>query len=236
MSKGKLVDTWYFEYNGIPGEDPDRDPEDDEGGEEPKLKPAPKVEGIKVPIELRLHKKFADSAKPPQATKEVWFTVSCKNPVLSFTGSDIEALRCAMWAKLSKHFEVKWEDYFLVRIDHSRVYEGIGTGLTFSYDTIWKGTAWDGSLLLKQYRRFGSGNPEIRPWPGEFRDERGSVVACIPGTKENRAALEEFRKKIDLLRERLADYLRPDRIIETLLTLASIKLLSKGDENGNDGE
>jgi hypothetical protein len=216
--KGALVATWHYEYKGIPQDEVAEDPEEDR-------KPSPKkVKGIKVEVELRLHKKFADSADPPLAVREVWFTLTCKNPKISFEGSDIEALRVAMWDRLDKQFEVKWEDYYLVQIRPENAYTGIGTGFVFFYSTVYKGTAWDGTLLLREWDRYQS-KEIIKPWPGEFTDKNEKVIACIPATKENREALEEFRKRIDLLREKLADYLRPDIIEQTLLQMSRLRLL-----------
>jgi hypothetical protein len=215
QSNGKLIDTWWYEYSGIPAHQSD-DPE-----AEPEVKP------IKVPIKVYILKKFKGDT-PPLATKEVWFEVTCENPEFSFTGPDIESLRATMWGELDDHYKVGWEEYYLVSIDHRAPYEGMGTGLSFGYETVWKGTAFDGTLLLKQYR-YGRGEV-IEPWPGEFKDKRGNVTACIPANKVNRAALEEFTKRIDILREKLVDLVRPEKIDQTLLTLSTNKLLPSGDD------
>jgi hypothetical protein len=196
---GKLVDTWYYEYQGI-------DPEHE--GESPRVAP------LKVPVELRLHKKFADTTTPPLPAKEVWFEVVCPSGDFKLTGSDIEALRAAMWGKLDEAFAVKWERYFLVQIGRERVYSGQGTALSFSYDDIEKGTAFDGSLLMRRYQM--SKGLVIEPWPDEFRNNRGRVISCIPATEENRVALEAFAKKIDELREMLTKFLEPEHIMQTL--------------------
>ncbi len=211
-SNGKLLDTWYYEYQGIPG---DHVEDEDE-------RPEPTVKAIKVPVKLYLFKKFKGET-PPLSVDEVWFEVVCDNPDFSIKGSDIEALRAAMWEHLNEHYKVKWERYYLVEIDHRAPYSGIGTGLVFGYETVYKGTAFDGTLLLKQYQY--SRGEVISPWPGEFRDERGRVLACIPATDTNEKALEEFGKRIDLLREKLIDLVRPDQIEHTLLTLSTNKLL-----------
>lgn len=210
-SGGKLIDTWIYEYQGVeepPAEDADID-----------AVRRMYAKGIKVEVKLFLNKKFKESIKPPLETKEVWFSVKCEKPEFLLSGSDIEALRAAMWEKLDAHFAVKWERYFKVRLGPSYTH----CGMSFEYDHIEKGTAWDGSLLLREYE-FRSGHV-IRPWPGEFRDGNGKVMACIPATEENEAALKEFANRIRELRERLADFLRPEVIMQTLADLSAIALL-----------
>lgn len=210
-SGGKLVDTWTYEYQGV--EEPLADDADVDAVRHLHAK------GIKVPIKLILHKKFKESERPPLETKEVWFSVECDKPKFSVSGPDIEALRASMWEHLDKHFAVRWERYFKVNIGHAYT----AVGLTFEYRDVEKGTAWDGSLLLREYE-FSRGRI-IRPWPGEFRDGQGKVMACIPATPENEAALKEFADRIHELRKRLADFLRPDQIMQTLANLSAVALL-----------
>jgi hypothetical protein len=50
----------------------------------------------------------------------------------------------------------------------------------------------------------------------------------------NREALEEFGKRIDALRERLADYLKPQHIMKTLTGLNGLALLPQASERGTD--
>jgi hypothetical protein len=212
-SGGKLVDTWIYEYAGITEDDRQR--------------VAPK----KVPIELRLIKKFTGDT-PPLATGEVCFALICKEAEISMRGSDIEALRAAMWEKLDTKYEVKWERYYLVSIRHQTPYEGVGTGMVFQYEDVDKGVAWDGTLLLRQHRYRGQN--EIRPWPGEFKDKQGTVLACIPATPANTKALRQFRDRIDELRERLADFLRPGEILRTLAGLNGMTLLPPSTKTDDD--
>lgn len=227
----KALDTWYYQYAGVPAQERDAadGPEEDEAiGEDLSAQAGE----IKVAINLYLHKKFEDSDKPPMATKEVWFSLECEKPEFSVNGSDIECLRVAMWEKLDAHFAIKWERYYKVQITPG--YKGYG--LNFEYDSIEKGTAWDGTLLLREnncrYERV------IRPWPGNFRDGQGRLLACIPDTPKNTRALEEFGARIHELRRTLANFLRPDVIMATLANLSSIALLpepSKTDDVA-DGE
>lgn len=221
-SGGKLLDTWIYEYKGVT--EYDNGPE----GEARKT-----VEPKKVEIELRLIKEFENSAQPPLATKSVCFVVTCKEADIKLKGTDIESLRAAMWEKLDARYEVKWERYYLVRIRPESPYEGVGTGFTFSFDWVEKGVAWDGTLLLRERPRY-SGGDRISPWPGEFRDKNGKVMACIPETEANTKALKEFRDRIDELRERLAGFLKPEQILRTLANLSESNLLLMGGQPDDD--
>ena len=64
-----------------------------------------------------------------------------------------------------------------------------------------------------------------KPWPGEFTDKNGKVVACIVASTENTKALEEFAERVNALRKKLADLLKPDNITLTLMNLSSNSLL-----------
>jgi hypothetical protein len=215
-SSGKLVDTWYFEYTGVAGDDG------------PEAAPSK----IKVPIHLRIFKKYDTTSAPPMSANEVWFTVECEKFKFYFSGTDIEILRAAMWGKLETQFATKWERYFLVQITPQHPYSGCGTGLSFSYEWVDKGTAWDGTLLM---RRDMIRHRSVERWPGTFKDRNGNVIACIPVTDANEKALLEFTKRIDELRKVLANFLRPENIQHTLENLSSILLLPPV-EASTDGE
>lgn len=221
---GTLVDTWVYEFSGLAPEDTRTEEEIEEGVK----KPAPTVHGKKIKIELRLIKEFARSERPPLATKEVSFKVLCKEANIEIEGTDIEALRVAVWDRLDKKYGTVWETYYLVEIAPGRTWEGIGTGLNFSYKTVERGVAWDGTLLLREYDRggdFRTSPYKVSPWPGEFRDKNGTVLACIPGGAKNHDALTEFARRIDALRDKLVDMVRPERILHTLETLSTNNLL-----------
>jgi len=214
--RDKLVDKWVYKYEGI--DDPDADGEGADGK---------KVKEKIVEVEVRLIKESVETDEAPYPLKSVKFEVSCKMPAFRFAGTDIESLRLAAWAELDKAFAIRWERYFLVRVDPSRVYEGLGAGLTYSYNDVEKGTAHDGTLLLREVSR-GTYKYVIKPWPGEFKDARGHVMACIPATKENEAALEQFAEAVHATRRRIADYLRPETIVQTLANLSQVRLSLAG--------
>lgn len=213
-SNGKLIDTWHYEYSGIPAHQSD-DPEEETG--------PPKVKPIKVAVNLYIYKEYA-GVTPPLAVKEVYFVVKCKNPEFQISGSDIEALRAAMWEHLDEHYAVQWEKWFLVEIRYHGPYEGMGSGLTFGYKDVERGVAYDGTELLRE-RKWGMREETISPWPGEFRDKRGDVIACIPATPQNQKAMKEFAARIDILREKLIELVKPEQILQTIATLSGIPLL-----------
>lgn len=206
--KGKLVDTWIYEYEGIAvGE---------------KI-----VSTIKVPIKLLIHKEFKDSDSPPLATKNVHFSVTSEHPPLQFEGPDIECLRVAMWDALSNNFKVTWESYYVVEIRPENGYgDGISTGMVFEYRSVEKGTAWDGTLLMRE-RRYRT--DRILPWPGEFNTKDGKTMACIRASESNRKSLQQFGDRIDTLRELLAEFLRPHTIMQTLEAVDNLRLLPVAD-------
>ena len=56
-------------------------------------------------------------------------------------------------------------------------------------------------------------------------DRGGQVIACISDTPTNKKALEEFGRRIDVLRGLITDSLRPEFIERTLSDLSQFKLL-----------
>jgi hypothetical protein len=229
----RIIDTWIYKVKDVEFEQrewvepEDDDPKDDRGldarneSQSYEMKKQ-RVKNKIVTMQVELHKKTSQSEEPPHPTEDVHFEVYCKELNLRMEGTDIAALRAAVWDFLDKKFEIKWEYYYLVRVDHQRAWRADGTGMVFSYDGVWKGTTWDGKLLLKQY---DGTEMKIKVWPGEFTDKGGNVIACIPANDMNKAALEEFTRRIDVLRKKLADFLRPDQIMQTLTNMAGLALL-----------
>lgn len=229
----KVVDTWVYKVKDVEIDrldyvEPEEGDEDERGRDQRKHidRHEHRKERIKnkvVAIELRMEKRTEQSEEPPHPTKDVHFELVCKELDIKMEGTDIEALRQAMWGVLDKKFEVKWEHFFLVEIDQHRPWGGgDGTGLTFSYKGVYRGTTWDGKYLMKEW---DGHDMKIKVWPGEFTDRGGKIIACIPDNEMNRAALDEFSKRIDELRKRLAEFLTPERIMDTLTNLAGMALL-----------
>lgn len=229
----RVIDTWVYKVKDVEIDRLDFvEPEDDETGihgrDERKHidRHAPRRERIKnkiVSIELRMEKKTKQTEEPPHPTIDVRFELVCKELEIRMEGTDIECLRQALWGVLDKKFEVKWEHFFLVEIDHQRPWGGgDGTGLTFSYKGVYRGTTWDGKYLMKEW---DGSDMKIKVWPGTFTDKGGKIIACIEDNPMNRSALDEFSKRIDTLRKMLADFLRPEVIMQTLTNLAGLALL-----------
>lgn len=213
-SSGKLVDTWYYEYDGLAEEER-------EYGSTKQF-----VEPKKVPVEVRICKQYQGEV-PPLSVKEVYFLLVCDEAGFTVQGPDIEALRAEMFGRLDKRFAVKWESYFLVEIDRHSPYIGIGSGFTLGYESVEKGTAFGGTLLLRQHK-YGRGEV-IKPWPGAFKKKNDSVIACIEATKANRQALADFSGRIDTLRELLSGLIKPEKIMDTLMGMANMPLLPSPD-------
>jgi hypothetical protein len=217
---GKVVDVWTYEVVDlmVPPSGDYKNPDE--------ALPQ-RVVNKKVSLEVRVHKTTRESTDPPHPTTAVEVSVTNKELKINLVGTDLEALRVAAWGLLDKKFEIEWHQYYIVVVKHERPYEGQGTGLVFSFDTVYKGITWDGKLLLKRpdWRR-----DRIEVWPGEFKDRDGRVQACIPATDETEAALQEFGKRINTLRVKLAEFLRPDQIVATLANLRTLALLPASNE------
>jgi len=221
----RVIDTWYYKVKDVEFEtnefiEPkDGDYEHDEREEHEKYKEKKeRVVNKTVKIELVLEKSTSQSEEPPHPTESVKFIVRCAELKLEMEGTDIECLRAAMWDRLDEKFDIKWEHFYLVTISETRGWSGSdGTGILFEYDTVSKGTTWQGRLLMKRYE-----NREfvIKPWPGEFTDKGGKVIACIPVNDMNTAALENFSERMNQMRKVMAEFLRPEMIMKTLSDLS----------------
>jgi len=227
----KLIDQWVYKVKDIEIERLDYvEPEDgpvlrrddprtfDERYKRTKERVVNKV----VTCKLYMVKRTETTEEPPQPLETVKLELHCPELKIKIEGTDVEALRAAMWSMLDKKFEIQWERFYQVHVSKPSIYGGDGSGLEIIYDDVYRGKTWDGKLLLKRWRGHEF---HIDPWPGVFKDENGKVMACIPATEENQEALKEFCRRVDILRAKLADFLRPDVIQENLLRLAGCALL-----------
>ncbi|MEJ6003840.1 hypothetical protein [Paucibacter soli] len=178
-----------------------------------------------VPIEVRLLKQM-NEGELPRTEKSVEFLLSCPELDIRMVGSDIEALRKALWSKLEKTHEITWERWYLVQIAPTVSYSGdIETGFSLSQNTIYRGVAHDGSILMREFDRGRTFGPwRYKPWPGIYRTEGGKVIACIPATEQNEAAMDEFRARIRELQRMLGELVKPETIMQTLANLSGIGL------------
>lgn len=218
---GLLVDTIYYESPGVLLTEKAAQAV---AGEEPSEET--KVGQVRIPVEVRLRKSFR-GAGTDRPVDQLQFSLVCRRPLVTLRGTDIEALRRAMWAELDASTAIRWEDYLLVTIEPAGHYgEGVGEGLRLHEKTVWKGTTQDGYRLLRQnsHDALGSGWT-YESWPETFTDKAGRVTACIPATAANTQAMEEFRDHIRALRARLRSLVRPDTIMTTLANLSGTTLL-----------
>lgn len=226
---GVLIDTWTWKYQGV--EDSisahlcgqESEPIDADGS----MHPAEDRRHLLVKeqvlkIEVRLLKEFKDE-ELPRTVKGVEFVVVCAVLGIRLVGPDIEALRVALWAKLEKAHEISWERWYLVQVAAAQSFKGdFEVGFALSQNTIYRGVAKDGTVLMREYERGRSFGPwRYKPWPGEYQDKGGHVIACIPATPENEKALDEFRDRIRELQRRLSDMVKPQVILKTLANLAA---------------
>ena len=220
---GKVFDTWTYKVKDVELPRIEYVPKDEREEGEPKTRETKeRVVNKVVTVELRIEKTTTQSEEPPHPLETVKLYAVCKELDISIEGTDVEALRAAMWGKLDKRYEIQWEKYFLVRVDHQAPYQGLGTGIVVSYDDVYKGTTWDGKLLL---RRWSYREEKIETWPGVFKEKGGKVLACIPATESNEQALKEFVRRVNLLREKMAEFLKPENIVATLNNLSGLALL-----------
>jgi hypothetical protein len=220
MARPTKVTDWFYDVKDLEVIDQEPRIEEDEEAPEPKKRVITK----KVKVEVWMEKKTAETGGPPYALTEVNFLITCDDPKFKYTGTDIEQLRSVAWGTLDKKYEIKWENYYLVQVQPERIYDGLGSGLSMSYKHVYKGTTWDGKELMKEYG-WHAREPKISAWPGRFKDKQGRAIACIPDTKENTKALEEFAKRIDTLRGLIRDTLKPEVIMQTLQNLSGLALL-----------
>lgn len=229
--KGTLVDKWTWKYQGVVDELSDHlrgeevEPRGPTGTHQVEDRSGSLVKDMHVQLEVRLLKNYMDEALP-RTVGGVEFSVTCEQLGIDLRGTDIEVLRKAAWSKLEKRFSIKWEAYYLIQIAGARAFVGdYEVGFSLSQNTIYRGVAHDGSVLMREYDRGRSFGPwRYKPWPGEYQDRGGHVIACIPATKKNDKALDEFRERIRDLQERLSDLVKPEVILATLENLAATGL------------
>lgn len=243
-SSKKKIDTWYYSVDDVLAQEivkrqPPRDPNEDEDETDEAEEETETVQRIgerKIAVEVYILKETEEDDKtPPYTLNKVEFMVQCRheelNLKISVEGTDIAALRAEVWNRLDARFEIKWHDYYIVRLVPARIYEGTGEGLEFSYDTVEKGITWEGKELLKQWKHtYRGGDYRITVWPGRFTDRGGEVVACIPRNDMTEKALVEFAGKIVKMRDALKNYLKPEYIMHTLTGIAGLKLLEASNE------
>lgn len=195
--RGKKIDTIFYDVTEV----------DDQ--ERPITK--------KVVIDIYFQKKFEGDGENRE-TVGVWFEAECKSEKITGEGTDLDVVLKYVRSKLDASFKIKWESWLIVTVKPVSTYgDGMGGGLTLTWKSIERGTTRDGEVLMRVYNHHQEWQNrwEIKPWPKEIK-ENGKVVATIPETKENLAALEAFRENIDEMRKRLAAFVAPDKIQETL--------------------
>ncbi|MFK4705580.1 hypothetical protein ABIC83_002419 [Roseateles asaccharophilus] len=241
---GRLIDTWHWKYNGVEddlsahlkGEEDEPDGKNGELERGPDFRPT-LVKEKTIDIEVRMLKALHDGPLP-RTEKSVEFVVMNRELGIRLQGSDIEALRQALWAKLEKSHAIKWEMWYLIQIAPAQSFHGDReVGFSLSQNTIWKGTAHDGSVLMREFDRGRTSSPwRFKPWPGVYQDKGGHVIACIPATDANDKSLDEFRARIRELQKRLSELVKPETILQTLANLSGIGLPAPEHKQAVEGD
>lgn len=225
----KKVDTWFFNLQDVLDKQVQRKPDPDAEDDEPVMETVQRMEERKIPVDLFMEKETEEVKTPPHPLEKVKFIAKCYRSEykldIEIEGTDIEAVRAAVWAEMDARFEIKWHDYYKVYLDQSRIYIGLGEGMDFYYDEVWKGITWEGKELLKEWSRNRDDYYKISPWPGRFTDRNGNVIACIPRNDMTEQALKDFGEKIAKMREVLKKYLTPEAIMATLSNMSGLRLL-----------
>lgn len=231
---GILVKKWVWKYQGVESEVSDflsGNEEEPHGPEGVMRRSEDKrnmlVKEKLIDIEVRMLEQLKDEMLP-RTVNSVEFKLICRELGITLIGPDIEALRTAMWAKLEKAHEIKWETWYLVQVSSARAFAGdMEVGFALSQNTVYRGVARDGTVLMREYDRSRTFGPwRYRVWPAAYEDKGGRVIACIPATEANRAALDEFRDRIRALQKLIADMVKPEEIVQTLANLSGIGLPS----------
>ena len=225
---GKLIDTWTYKVKDIELDTMEwQEPEDgnhmkDERPSDEKYKRGKRrIKNKLVTVNVYMIKRTEQSEEAPHPLRDATLLVRCPELEIKIEGTDIVALKDAMWSMLDEKYEIKWERYYQVQVQKGYIH-GDGTGMDIVYDDVYKGTTWDGKHLIKRWRGHEF---KIDVWPGAFKDDNGKVMACIEATDENLTAVKEFCRRVDLLREKLAEFLKPDVIQQNLAQMASMALL-----------
>ncbi|NTF16954.1 hypothetical protein G6L37_00745 [Agrobacterium rubi] len=222
---GTKIETLWYDVEQLVGEDAT--------GDEGEGRDLRKVVNRKVSIDLYMVKKFntMEERPAPAETIDLAFTLHCPELDIKVHGSDVSVMLKDMRGQLDHRFKIKWVNYYIVRVSPARNYDGgIGSGLTFSYDTIERGVALDGSVLMRRVNRWGDLHSNlfvIEPWPKDVR-ENGKLVATIIATDETLARLENMQEKIHMLRKAIAAMVTPDRLEETLMMASRDEFLALG--------
>lgn len=173
-----------------------------------------------IDLLVYMNKSFSGDT-PPYEVTGAEFRIVCEAPSFQIVGTDLQFLLGAARARLDKAYAIKWESWFKVQIIPERVWTGEGTGFRLSYDTVWRGVDAFGHILMREFDRNSDTNWKISAWPDAFKDASGRTLACVPASEATEAALKDFSNRIIALRKRLADFVSPDHIHNTLEAISS---------------
>jgi hypothetical protein len=160
-----------------------------------------------------------------QQTREVIFGVELDDPKICLWSTDIEALRSAVMSKLADHYEIAWEEWWIVEVGEGYLstVDG-GESVELSRHECLIGDTPEGEKVHR-IPRFGGGDEIRKGWPEistkRTRRDRGST-ALVKATDVNTNALEDFAKRLKLLRDRLKEFLSPQQIAVSLQKVGAL--------------
>lgn len=154
-----------------------------------------------------------------QQTSAVIFGVALDDPKICLWSTDIEALRSAVMSALADHYEIAWEEWWVVEVGESYIsHDDGGESVELSWHECHIGKTPEGEMV-HVLPRFGGGDNIRKGWPEtstkRTRTSRGST-SLVRATDENTKALEDFATRLKLLRNRLMEFLSPQQIAHSL--------------------
>ena len=187
-------------------------------------------QAFQVPV--RMHKEAERYEGPgstryagPQQTRSVIFGVELDDPKICLWSTDIEALRSAVMDALADHYEIEWEEWWIVEVGDG--YLSINDGcasVELTWDECLIGKTPNGEVVHR-IPRFGGGNQIHKGWPEistkRTRRNKGST-SLVRATAVNTKALNEFAERLGLLRDRMTEFLSPQQIAYSLQQISGL--------------
>jgi len=168
-----------------------------------------------------------------------YFEAQCGQFKRAWQSTDIAKLAKQVEADLMENAAlisgIEWTDWFevIVKGNNSNFtdskYSALGADLHIQVNRLKRGVSPDGKVLTISDMGYTMSFPasqnmgeRIDPTMG-FKLEEGKMKSYIPATAANRAALDDILSRMELLRERLKDFLSQERIEQELAS--TFKLL-----------
>lgn len=187
---GKLIDKWCYHV-----------PTTIEG----------KIGTRVVNLEVRLKNTNIQSRNKPAEVFSTSFVVTCKELNISAHGTDIEAIRAAVWNKLDGRFESKIENLIMIRTNKEAFHKDIKKTRCFSLDfkvtKVRRLTMKDGSRFMIDDVYYRT-SQYLQTW-NDFIKRYNEDTVFLSDTSENNIAIESFMNQLSALHGKLSEFLTP---------------------------